>query len=258
MASLRWSWSRIRTGPSPYTSCLWLECRATFVLTSEVVRWAAALFVVAGMSVSTALAASGLSVSPDLDRACGPVRSVSIAEGVQDYRASPDIVKAVDHFHTDLAAKELDAGQLNLIVKQNLEFTLRTVPNHIRALQMLIRYEIAGGKEFGLPRTECYLSWARQFAPNDESVYVVGGYFFWKKHDAQRAEEWWQGALAINPHSADANYNLGLLYAEKGNYDAALKCAKAAYAAGYPLQGLRRALERAGRWETPSSVVNSN
>jgi hypothetical protein len=44
------------------------------------------------------------------------------------------------------------------------------------------------------------------------------------------------------------HYNLGLLYVDQMQYDLAREQAKQAYELGYPLNGLRARLERAGRW----------
>ncbi len=53
---------------------------------------------------------------------------------------------------------------------------------------------------------------------------------------------------ATKGESAEIQYNLGLLNLEAGNVDAAVLNARASYAAGYPLAGLRTKLERLGRW----------
>jgi hypothetical protein len=65
--------------------------------------------------------------------------------------------------------------------------------------------------------------------------------------------------LSLDPQSAEANYNLGLLYAEQQDYAPAMKHAAAAYGAGYPLMGLRRKLEKVGAWrESQSEPVTPN
>ena len=56
-----------------------------------------------------------------------------------------------------------------------------------------------------------------------------------------------QGNEALNGTSPEISYHLGLLYLELGEVDEAEKHAKVAYQLGYPLPGLRRKLQQAGR-----------
>jgi tetratricopeptide (TPR) repeat protein len=53
---------------------------------------------------------------------------------------------------------------------------------------------------------------------------------------------------ALNGESAEIKYNLGLIEFERGDMDAAVGYAKAAYGMGYPLEGLKLKLEKRGRW----------
>jgi tetratricopeptide (TPR) repeat protein len=45
------------------------------------------------------------------------------------------------------------------------------------------------------------------------------------------------------------NYNLGLAYFDAGQYDRALEQAKKAASLGFPLDGLKNKLKKAGRWQ---------
>jgi tetratricopeptide (TPR) repeat protein len=186
---------------------------------------------------------------------CGPLRDVRTSAGHIDYRlkdSSPVVQKGVDdldHYHVNLAVDELKTGSHYRSIKDNLDFALRHSPNHQVALQTLVRYDREGGKTWDFPETKCYLYWAQIFAPDDWAVWIVGGYYFWAKNNIARAERWYRQALELNPDSADAHYNLGLLYVQLSEYDKALVHAHAAYAAGYPLPGLRNKLERAGKWK---------
>lgn len=56
-----------------------------------------------------------------------------------------------------------------------------------------------------------------------------------------------RGYQATDGASAEINYNLGLVSLELGDMEDAEKYAKLAYKLGYPLPGLRRKLEKAGR-----------
>jgi tetratricopeptide (TPR) repeat protein len=51
------------------------------------------------------------------------------------------------------------------------------------------------------------------------------------------------------PDDANLAYNLGLIYADKRDYERARAYAKQAYALGFPLPGLKQRLQRAGQWQ---------
>src|SRR5690606_27542173 len=55
------------------------------------------------------------------------------------------------------------------------------------------------------------------------------------------------GHEAVGGRSAEINYNLGLICVELGDIEAAVEYAEAAYALGYPLEGLRTKLKNLGR-----------
>jgi Tfp pilus assembly protein PilF len=94
--------------------------------------------------------------------------------------------------------------------------------------------------------TECFFARARQFAPDDVQVILMQAYYHWKKGDTNGAISLYEAALSIDPDSVDAHYNLGLMYVSQGDYAKASEQARLAYAAGYPLPGLREKLAAAG------------
>jgi tetratricopeptide (TPR) repeat protein len=182
---------------------------------------------------------------------CGPVRYVDT--GTVDYRLKDSDVKVkkavwdLDHFHTSIAAAEMQstkpyAGK----VVDNLDFALRHSPNHHEALSLLIRWDLAGRPLLGFPGARCSLDWARQFAPDDATIYLYGGNYFWKAKDPARARAWYERAVELAPESAEAHYNYGLFLVEQGDFAAARNHARAAYAAGFPLPGLKDKLAKAG------------
>jgi tetratricopeptide (TPR) repeat protein len=61
----------------------------------------------------------------------------------------------------------------------------------------------------------------------------------------KKAATEYQKTIELKPDLAEAHYNLGLLYVDLGDYAKARKEADIAYAAGYPLQGLKNKLARA-------------
>jgi tetratricopeptide (TPR) repeat protein len=214
-----------------------------------------ALVVIASITEAKGVVKPETGLDPLNLQACGPVRSVDTSEGAIDYRKRFSTVSAnngvanLDRFHTRLAQDDMRKQQLSYNVKANLDFSLRYSPNHHTALQILSAYELGGGKEHEFPSTDCYFYWASLFAPTDDQVAVIGATYLWKKGRLAAAEEWFQRALRLNVDSVEARYNLGLLYVKLGRFEEANTQAQIAYAGGYPLAGLRRKLEQAGKWK---------
>ena len=148
--------------------------------------------------------------------------------------------------HLDPAASRMNEGIYSTRVIDDLNFILERVPNHYPALQELIRYKLGGGDADRHRPFICYFDMAQGFAPDDANVLVLKGMYLYKTGDNDRAEVHWQQALHIDPNSADAHYNLGLLYVERAQYQVALEHAVKAYSLGFPLPGLKNKLIQAG------------
>ena len=162
--------------------------------------------------------------------------------------------------HTSPAVEHISAGEYSHRVMADLNFTLSRWTNHVVALEALIQYTVAGGKSYEFPPAECYFASAHRWDPDDISPYLLEGQFYFAVHQYERAAQSYQQALKIDDGSADAHYNLGLVYLQLQNYDAALSHAQAAYLAGYPLPGLRKRLQDLGKWREPvkRTADNSN
>lgn len=155
--------------------------------------------------------------------------------------------------HLDPAMEWMDAGRFSEFELRHIDFLLQRWPNHYLALQALIRFERGGGRASPTKPAVCYFELAHMFAPKDANVLILQGIYFHGQNDEEMTERSWQEALAIDPDSADAHYNLGLLYFNTERFDASLHHATAAYNAGYPLPGLRNKLRRAGHWHNATS-----
>ena len=177
-------------------------------------------------------------------------------ENLSDYRLKDSTqalqwsVADIKNNHLDPAMRRMSAGDYSRSVIADLDFMLRGWPNHAPALEALVRYDLSGGKRYEFKSVECYFSLAKSFASDDIVVRLQEGYYYWRKKQWKPAESAYREALRIDPQSPDANYNLGLLFAERGDYRASMAHAAVAYRQGYPLMGLRRKLEKLGAWQT--------
>lgn len=180
---------------------------------------------------------------------CG---NLSNAYGPFDYTNPTDFserLPIVEQAHFTAEVEALRGGESSTIW-DDLDYTLRAFPNHHRALYAVARYALLSGNatETGIYPAECYFTRALAFKPNDGMVHMIDGIFLHKKNKLADALEEYQAAVKLMPGSAEAHYNLGLLYTETREYEAARKHAQRAYALGYPLQGLKYKLQEAGAW----------
>ena len=142
----------------------------------------------------------------------------------------------------------MQEGEYTRLVRADIEFLLRAWPNHYPGLEVLVRYDLAGGSAHDLDSTECLFARARRFAPDDINVLLVQAYYYWKSGETEEALRSYESALQIDVRSTDANYLIGLLYFEMGRYAEADRHAQIAYDQGYPLPGLMNKLKQAGQW----------
>jgi hypothetical protein len=180
--------------------------------------------------------------------------------GPYDYRVAPaDKLRQVELFHFTSNVEALTKGQSTVNIGRDLEFTLRYFPNHVRALNAMIRL----GKRDKTDRPsgstdtiDCWLQRARTFRPDDGTVRLL--YAIWLVHRGQKSAA--EAELAVARQStakgtANFEYNMGLAYLELGDFAHALQAAHTAYAMGYSLPGLRDRLKRSGKWREPSPPI---
>ena len=184
---------------------------------------------------------------------CGALTS---SYGPFDYRKKseyPEQIYLVESAHFTPEVENLIKGNTGQI-GADLGYTLAVFPNHLRALTSVAKLALRsklpkdGAMRYSF---NCYFERAMRFTPNDDGVYAVYGTFLYKKGDVAGAIKQFERAIEIKDDNATANYNLGLIYVQKKQYDEALKYAKKAYALDYPVPGLKSALVAAGKWDTP-------
>lgn len=132
-----------------------------------------------------------------------------------------------------------------------IDYTLRVFPNHPRALLALSRLSIRDKTERprGVRTTvDCYFKLGMEYRPDDANVVLIYGIHLVKKGRVSEALEYFDKAKALGDDSANLHYNLGLAYFQAKRFDDALEAAHKAYAAGFPLMGLKNMLIRSGKW----------
>jgi len=182
--------------------------------------------------------------------ACGQLTN---EEGPFDYRnAPPKILDLVQRYHFTESVATLAGGSTASNVAADISYTLRWFPNHPRALMAMAELARREKKDppKGSPYTvQCWFQRAIEFRPDDEKVRAIYGVTLLRDGKRSQAIEQLTKALAMAPDDANAHYNLGLAYFGDKRYEEALAQAKAAYALGFPLPGLRDMLKRENQWK---------
>lgn len=137
-------------------------------------------------------------------------------------------------------------------VGADLDYTLRAIPNHHRALATLsslaLRDRTVQVANMRYP-VECWFIRALRFAPNDSGVYVAYGSYMFAIGKVKESTQLFKDGLALDPDNLVLNYNLGLAYVKQNDYEQAKIHAKKAYDGGFPLQGLKNKLIEAKKWD---------
>lgn len=182
---------------------------------------------------------------------CGDLRN---AYGPYDYRhADRQKISIVEQYHFDAGVESLTKAKTSTSgFGGDLDYTLRAIPNHHRALMTL--KHLATRERTDKPRgsrytVDCWFRRAELFAPDDAMVKTIYGLYLAQTKQTKPAREKLEQARSMNSSDPNVNYNLGLVYFDLGEYGLARESAQNAYAAGFPLPGLRDKLKRAGRWE---------
>lgn len=181
---------------------------------------------------------------------CGPLRN---HYGPYDYRTASEEqrrIVEVDGRHFTPDVEYLRKGETGPLGSE-LSYTLRVFPNHHRALASMSKF--AQRQHTRKPTNshftiDCWFDRAIRFAPSDPAVYLLYGIDLLRIGKRQEAVKLLEKSLELSGDDPNAQYNLGLAYFELGDFEKSLAFAKKAYANGFPLQGLKNKLQRAGKW----------
>jgi tetratricopeptide (TPR) repeat protein len=193
---------------------------------------------------------TGIALADELE--CGALQN---AYGPYDYRSDfnqKNRIPIVEGAHFQPEVEALQLGGIIYVTPYDLigglDYTLRAIPNHHRALSTVARYQLRGWKTDPFRTADCYFDRALRFTPDDGQVRVIYGAYLHRKKDLKGALAQYMTAREMLPDSVELAYNLGLLYFEMKERDKAKEEAVRAYSLGYPLPGLRDKLARAGLW----------
>ena len=159
----------------------------------------------------------------------------------------------VEKYHFSRAVETLTQGMTGSL-GADISYTLEHFPNHHRALASMAKLGLRqkSAQPHGARYTvSCYFERAIAFAPHDVTARMVYGNFLLATGQDAMALEQLDAASRLAPEQATVQYNLGLMYVKKKEYDKASVHAQKAYALGFPLPGLKNKLKAAGKWREP-------
>lgn len=186
-----------------------------------------------------------------LDPSCGHLNENTFGRPFDYYTATAELRHIVETPHFPPHVESLQRGNTSATPGHDISYTLRTFPNHPRALMAMINL---GRKEKtkqpnGSPYTvDCWINRALAFKPDDGTVRLVYGIELMRQGKHASAIPQLLKAEESLTESGNVFYNLGLAYFEVGDYDNALKYAHKAYARGFNFEGLRKKLASKGHW----------
>lgn len=139
----------------------------------------------------------------------------------------------------------------------DVDFVLRSFPNHHRALYTAMQYRLKHRKwpkKAKWQTAECYYQRAINFAPRDLTIHSQYAILQYKFKKYKGALETYQAADKLNPDDPLLMYNMALTMVKLKKYKDAKKVAERVYATGFPLPGLRNKLITAGHWKDETSA----
>lgn len=171
--------------------------------------------------------------------------------GPFDYITERREIKIVEDYHFTPKTEHLNDTASRL--DGDLNYTLRAIPNHHRALWARSRFYLQKRgrsnhltlmaeeqSQQGNPPPECYFQRAKAFNPNDAMVPTIFGIYLHKLGKLQAALTEYQQAEEKLPNHAELIYNMGLLYFDMEDVGKAHEYADRARELGYPLDGLHK------------------
>jgi tetratricopeptide (TPR) repeat protein len=176
-------------------------------------------------------------------------------DNVDYYDPNPALqtrIRNIESNHMNQNVRSLRRGQSTASAAGDLRFVLAIVPNHSEALTLMLRMALRDRTD-RLPETapypvECWLHRATVFSPKDANALMIYGIYLGRRDKPVEAIAALEKANELRPDDSNISYNLGLMYFDRRDYAKSREFAKKAYAAGFPLPGLKNKLIQAGQW----------
>jgi tetratricopeptide (TPR) repeat protein len=187
---------------------------------------------------------------------CGNLRN---SYGPFDYRTDRQQLVIVEAYHFNSAVEQLIRGTTGTI-GGDLDYTLRAYPNHHRALSAMSRYgeklkdNFVPGAAFSV---ECYFVRAVNHRPDDPTVRMLYAVYLKGQKRLPDALKQLAYAETITADSGYTHFNIGMVYAELGDYEAALRQAHKAMALGFTRPELKARLVAAKKWVEPPPAATA-
>lgn len=169
---------------------------------------------------------------------------------VEEYHFSKDIEMLINGVPNSLA------GGGSYSIPGSIDYTLMAFPNHHRALNAILNYQLiyksqidSKAKENVRSPVECYLQRAIHFSPKDIASYLIYTSYLRKTKHMQETEAVYQKALKIAPEESALRHSYGLFLVELKKYPEAMEQARIIYGKKYKRQKLKQVLEKSGHWQ---------
>lgn len=156
------------------------------------------------------------------------------------------LLGVVEGHHLEQGLTKMRAGNY-YFAHGDFEFILRYFPNHPRALAHMSELCDLRWKDARCDVEEWFRK-AVAINARAPQTFLAYGVHLQRSNRPQDAIEAYKRAIELDPLQGNAHYNLGLIYLEKKQYDAANRHAQLAYALAMPFPALRDKLMQAGQW----------
>lgn len=173
-------------------------------------------------------------------------------KGNRDYYSATEtsegaeLLKNVEQFHIGPGLERMQ-GRNYSGARDDFEFILKFFPNHPRGLALISELCDVRWKN---PQCDSSQWFERAIARNPDvgQTYVIEGVHLQRLNRLADAITSYKRALALDPTSRNAHYDIGLAYFDQKKFDLANRHAQIAYMLGMPFPGLRDKLTKAGKW----------
>lgn len=157
-----------------------------------------------------------------------------------------ELLKNVEQFHIGPGLERMQ-GRNYSGARDDFEFILKFFPNHPRGLALISELCDVRWKN---PQCDSSQWFERAIArnPNVGQTFVIEGVHLQRLNRVADAIASYKRALALDPTSRNAHYDIGLAYFDQKKFDLANRHAQIAYMLGMPFPGLRDKLTKAGKW----------